>query len=225
MKHLLYFLACTLCLLSCSSKNKKESNKQNQYFPLNKGNQWVYEASIKYHQKETDSLMEQKIEWTMEVTDTLHRGKNIAAIIKGFPTDLVWFEGTALRGDYILLQDSNKIYLNNMVSKDSLVSRFRDMKDSLTDLKYNGDILFDFPLKLHKTWGAEEDMPARSDSMYEWVVKKESTDTSAAEIQYMTNPDHSIFQFQPNIGITGYYFEHHGTVMELRMKLVRKTLH
>ena len=151
MKHLLYFLACTLCLLSCSSKNKKESNKQNQYFPLNKGNQWVYEASIKYHQRETDSLMEQKIEWTMEVIDTLHHGKYIAAIIKGFPTDLVWFEGTAVRGDYVLLQDSNKIYLNNMVSKDSLVSRFRNEKDSLLDLKYNGDILFDFPLKLHKT--------------------------------------------------------------------------
>jgi hypothetical protein len=144
---------------------------------------------------------------------------------KGFSTDLVWFVGAAVRGDYVLLQDSSKIYLNKMVSKDSLLSRFRNEKDSLLDLKDNGDKIFDFPLKLHKTWGAEEDMPERSDSMYEWVVKKESTDTSAAEIQYMTNPDHSIFQFQPKIGITGYYFEHHGTVMELRMKLVRKILH
>lgn len=211
--------------LSCKGTIKQDKDQRLQIFPLNKGNQWVYEAQIKYHDKITDSLLEQKIEWTMDVLDTIHHGQYFAAVIKGFPTDLVWYEGKAERGNFVLLQDSNKIYLCSSDSFDSLLARIRNPKDSLTDLLNSQEILFDFPLTKGKTWGADPDMPQREDSMYAWVVKKSATDTCAADIQYMTNPDHSIFQFQPGIGITGYYFEHHGTVMNLQMKLIRKTIH
>jgi hypothetical protein len=212
-------------MFACKSEHKQKQIDLNQPFPLNKGNQWVYEANIKYHQKETDSLIQEKIEWTMEVVDTIHHGTFIAAIVKGFPTDLVWYEGNAKRGDYVLLQDSNKVYLIISDSINSIIARLHNPKDSLTDLRNSQEILFDFPLTQHKTWGADPEMPQRADSMYAWVVKRGASDSSAAAIQYMTNPDHSIFQFQPYIGITGYYFEHHGTVMELNMNLIRQTLH
>jgi hypothetical protein len=212
-------------MVACKSDQKQKQINLNQPFPLNKGNQWVYEAYIKYHQKKTDSLIQEKIEWTMEVVDTIHHGNYVAAVIKGFPTDLVWYEGKANRGDYVLLQDSNKIYLCSFDPIDSLLARLRNPNDSLTDLRNSQEILFDFPLTKAKTWGADPEMPQRIDSMYAWVVKKPDTDTSSAEIQYMTNPDHSIFKFQSNVGITGYYFEHHGTVMELNMHLIKKVLH
>lgn len=225
MKYLIPYLAVLICILACNNKSNQITTNPNQPFPLNKGNQWVYEANIKYHQRETDSLIELRMEWTMEVVDTIHHGKYFAAVIKGFPTDLVWYKGNAMRGDYVLLQDSNKIYLCSFDPMDSLLARLRNPNDSLTDLRNSQEILFDFPLTKAKTWGADPEMPEREDSMYAWVVKKGASDTTFAEVQYMTNPDHSIFQFQPNIGITGYYFEHHGTVMELKMNLIRKTLH
>lgn len=224
MKYFVFLLGL-VGFIACNNPKNPESIKSTQPFPLNKGNQWVYEANIKYHDKITDSLLETKIEWTMEVVDTLHHGPLFAAVIKGFPTDLVWFEGKAERGNLVLLQDSNKTYLCTAESIDSLIARIRNPKDSLIDLQNSQEILFDLPLTKGKTWGADPEMPQREDSMYAWVVKKAATDTSAGEIQYMTNPDHSIFQFQPGVGITGYYFEHHGTVMELKMKLIRKTLH
>ncbi len=223
MKYLFIFF--TISMFACNSDHKQKPEILNQPFPLRKGNQWVYEANIKYHQRETDSLIEQKLEWTMEVVDTIHHGTLIADIIKGFPTDLVWYEGKAERGNYVLMQDSNKIYFNSFDQIDSLKARLRNPKDSLMDLRNSQEILFDFPLTKGKTWGADPEMPQREDSMYAWVVKKAGTDTSAAAINYMTNPDHSIFQFQQNIGITGYYFEHHGTVMELSMRLIKKVLH
>jgi hypothetical protein len=191
---------------------------------LNKGNQWVYEANIKYHQKETDSTIEEKLVWTMEVLDTFRHGKYFAAVIKGFPTDLVWYNGKAERGNCVLLQDSNKFYLCNNENFDSLLIRLKNPTDSLLDYVYSQNILFDFPLTKGKTWGGDPEMPYRSDSMYAWVVKQGSTDTSSASIQYYTNPDHSIFKFQPSVGITGYYFEHHGTIMELNMTLIKKIL-
>jgi hypothetical protein len=223
MKHLFIFLM--ISMVACKSDHKQKQMDLNQPFPLNKGNQWVYAANIKYHQRETDSLIQEKIEWTMEVVDTIHHGKYIAAIIKGFPTDLVWYEGKAIRGEYVLLQDSNKIYLCSFDPMDSLLARLRNPNDSLTDLRNSQEILFDFPLTKAKTWGADPEMPQRKDNLYAWVVKKPDTDTSSAEIQYMTNPDHSIFKFHSNVGITGYYFEHHGTVMELNMHLIKKVLH
>jgi hypothetical protein len=224
MKYLLVAF-CFLNMIACKNLENKAPLKSDQIFPLNKGNQWVYEADIKYHEKKTDSLMDQKIEWTMEVVDTIHNGPYIAAVIKGFPTDLIWYEGKAERSNCVLLQDNNKIYFCTSDSIDTLISYLRKGTDSLVNLRISGEMLFEFPLTKGKTWGADPDMPQRADSMYAWVVKKSATDTSSAEIQYMTNPDHSIFQFQPGIGITGYYFQHHGTVMELKMKLIKKILH
>lgn len=216
---ILYFL---VCITACNQNTKTVDTKSNHPFPLSKGNKWTYEANIKYHQRKTDSLIELKMEWTMEVIDTIRHGKYFAAVIKGFPTDLIWYEGKAEKSDLILLQDSNKFYLCTSDSFDTLLKRLRDLNDSLKDLRNSQWVLFDFPLSKGKTWGGDPDMPERSDSMYAWVVKHGATDTSSAEVQYSTNPDHSIFKFQPNIGITGYYFEHHGTIMQLDMKLIKK---
>jgi hypothetical protein len=221
-------IALIIGILSCISCNQHENSGKldsNEIFPLKKGNQWVYEAEIKYHDSATDSLLEKNILWTMEVVDTIHHAPYFAAVIKGFPTDLVWYGGKAERRNFVLLQDSNKMYLCNSDSIEKLITYIRSKKDSLIDLRDSQDLLFDFPLTKCKTWGADPEMPQRADSMYAWVVKKPATDTSAAEIQYMTNPDHSVFQFQPGIGITGYYYQHHGTVMELKMKLIKKILH
>ncbi len=212
-------------IVSCNNQEKLRTLDSNEIFPLKKGNQWVYEADVKYHDSVTDSLLEKKMQWTMEVVDTIHHAPFFAAVIKGFPTDLVWYGGKAERSNFVLLQDSNKIYLCSSDSLESLITYIRSQKDSLIDLRDSQDMLFDFPLTKGKTWGADPEMPQRADSMYAWVVKKPATDTSAAEIQYMTNPDHSIFQFQPGVGITGYYYQHHGTVMELKMKLIKKILH
>lgn len=193
-------------------------------FPLAKGNQWTYAAHIKYHDRTTDSLIEKDLEWVMEVTEVIPHGNTQAVIVKGFPTDLVWFEGKAERGNYLLLVDSNKIYLSNLAPEDSLNFRVHDSKDSLTNIKTGYNLMVDFPLVKGKTWGADPEMPQRSDSMYAWVVQSTANMEQPGAVKYNTNPDHSIFEFKPGVGITGYQFEHHGTVMELTMKLKSKRL-
>lgn len=217
MKH--SYWVTILLLLSACTQNKPQAD-----FPLAKGNQWTYAATIKYHDDDIDSVITKQTNWLMEVVDVIPHGKANAFIVKGFPTDLVWYEGKADRGNYLLLVDSNKVYLSNLPPDDSLNIRVKDSKDALTDLKTGYNIIFDFPLVKGKTWGADPEMPQRSDSMYAWVVQNTASLTQAAAIKYNTNPDHSIFHFQPGVGITGYQFEHHGTVMSLEMKLISQKI-
>lgn len=214
-----YLWITILVFLSACKQSKPKAD-----FPLAMGNQWTYAAHIKYHDRVTDSLIEKDLEWIMEVTEVIPHGSTQAVIVKGFPTDLVWYEGKAERANYLLLVDSNKIYLSNLAPEDSLNIRVRDSKDSLTNIKTGYNLMFDFPLVKGKTWGADPEMPQRSDSMYAWVVQNTASTNLAAAVKYNTNPDHSIFEFQPGVGITGYQFEHHGTVMELTMKLKSKRL-
>lgn len=200
-------------LIGCNSKPKAD-------FPLTKGNQWTYAATIQYHDDDIDSIITKQTNWLMEVVDVIPHGKANAVIVKGFPTDLVWYEGKADRGNYLLLVDSNKVYLSNLAPEDSLNIRVKDPIDHLTDIKTGSNLIFDFPLVKGKTWGADPEMPQRSDSMYAWVVQNTASSSLPAAVKYNTNPDHSIFHFQPGVGITGYQFEHHGTVMTLDMKLI-----
>lgn len=213
VKHFLW-MGIWLFLIACSQL------KPNADFPLAKGNQWTYAASIQYKDDETDSMVTQKTNWVMEVLEIIPHGKTRAVVIKGFPTDLVWFDGKADRGDYLLLVDSNKIYLCNLPPDDSLKMRVYHSNDPLTDIKTGYNLIFDFPLIKGKTWGADPEMPQRTDSMYAWVVQKTASTNQPGTIKYDTNPDHSIFYFQPGLGITGFEFEHHGTPMSVDMKLI-----
>ncbi len=208
-----------LLLLSACTQNKPQAD-----FPLAKGNQWTYAATIQYHDDDIDSMITKQTNWLMEVVDVIPHGNANAVIVKGFPTDLVWYEGKADRGNYLLLVDSNKVYLSNLPPDDSLNLRIKDPNDQLTDIKTGTNLIFDFPLVKGKTWGADPEMPQRTDSMYAWVVQNTASSTQAAGIKYNTNPDHSIFEFQPGVGITGYQFEHHGTVMKLNMKLISQKI-
>jgi hypothetical protein len=218
MNNTKWIILCLYTLVACTPSKPKTD------FPLTKGNQWTYAATIQYHDDDIDSMITKQTNWLMEVVDVIPHGNANAVIVKGFPTDLVWYEGKADRGNYLLLVDSNKVYLSNLPPDDSLNLRVKDPNDALTDLKIGYNIIFDFPLVKGKTWGADPEMPQRSDSMYAWVVQNTASSTQAAGIKYNTNPDHSIFEFQPGVGITGYQFEHHGTVMNLNMKLISQKI-
>ena len=212
---LLIFLSCT---------TKKYNKDAAQLLPLVKGNSWLYDASVQYIPDGDSVVMESKMKWIMEITDTINRNKFSAFLIKGFPTDLVWYEGKAERGNYILLVDSNKYYLITPGNYDSILSHLRNPKDLLTRIVRETDLLFEFPLTKGKTYGADPEDPKREDGMYSWKVIKVASDTSDAEVVYYTNPDHSSFRIRADKGIVNYHFEHNGTTSSCTLKLVSAKL-
>jgi len=86
------------------------------FFPLEKGNYWIYRGETKFlvpkknpteEEKKNSTKNEEKSEvltWKMEVVDTLERDRCFVALIKGGPWDLAWYEPGKARGDYMILR-------------------------------------------------------------------------------------------------------------------------
>ena len=85
-------------------------SKHPNYFPLKKGTYWIYRGETKFlvprknaagDEKQKGVANEEKSEvltWKMEVIDTLERPNVFAALIKGGPWDLAWYEPGKARG-------------------------------------------------------------------------------------------------------------------------------
>jgi hypothetical protein len=84
------------------------------------------------------------------------------------------------------------------------------------------------PLAKGAKWAGD---PVRGDydNYYCWYVADELTDPVALlggrtattyEVTYQTNPDHSIMEIVPGLGITRYVYSHHGTPAETDVRLV-----
>jgi hypothetical protein len=84
-------------LALCSTLFKAET--QSEYFPLTKGNYWIYKGETKYlvPKKEAppnsgqNEAKSEILTWKMEVVDTTEGGNYHAALIKGMPMDLAWY--------------------------------------------------------------------------------------------------------------------------------------
>ncbi len=213
-------------------------------FPLAKGTYWIYEGTVKWTEADkvdadgkvlTWKVFEKTLTWKMEVTEAICRGHLTAALLKGHPGDLVGYDKQGRsRSDYLIIRvGPGKFYeLSRERAKEAL-RRLRDEKDLLHGLlKRYDEPFFDLPLVPGKTFGLPERV-TRRDTRYCWAVESEdpvqlkqikeispSRTMTQYRLTYRTNPDHVIVDFVPGIGITRYIYEHHGTPMEIDLKLI-----
>lgn len=207
---------------------------------------WTQAGSIDINGKRSScKVLEKTLTWKVEVIETISRGHVFAAILKGHPGDLVNYEEGRDRGDYLIIRVGlGKFYkLSGERGKEAL-KRLKDKKYSdrhffAGDKKYSlgylgigAEPFLDLPLQVGKVFGSSEWI-TRVDKQYMWLVE------SAGEIQltdirgissshkmkqyrlaYRTNPDHVIVDFVPGVGITRYIYEHHGTPMDVDLKLI-----
>ena len=133
-------------------------------FPLEKGNYWVYRGEVKFlvpkneEEKQNGGFSEPKNEvvtWKMEVIDTLERNEDVfAALIKGGPWDLAWYQSGKERGDYMILRVGK--YLYYLYSGEEALELWEKLQASdsgrLPDLG-NQEAFLDFPLATGKVFG------------------------------------------------------------------------
>ena len=200
-------------------------------FPLAKGNYWIYRGETRWTAPYQPGVQAQHMTWKMEVVELIERQKFRAAVIKGHPQDLIWYEPGRTRGDYLLIcQDDDKLFLVGQDRFDQVLSRLRDEADALAGL------LSDQELFLQRSGGiprkddqATEGPAARPSS---WQVQKISAERSPSlpldpyasrsgyRLLQKTLPDQVTMDVIPGLGITRYLYRHHGTVFETRMELV-----
>lgn len=221
-----------LCLCNCQPATAQEPD----YFPLAKGNYWIYRGETKYLLKNPNTGQnEPKSEvliWKMEVVDTAARELLFAALIKGGPEDLAWYQPGKERGDYVIIRVGTATYYR-FADKAALDAweKIKDKTQPLSDLGESGELFLDAPLVEGKVFGGDIGSLARG--RYCWVVEGwgafnpkrfpaagKLKDARNFSLIYRTNPDHVFIDFVPGLGIVGYEYGHHGTLSETSLSLI-----
>ena len=231
----LFLLVCvTALLLGSFLKAEQEAD----YFPLTKGNYWIYQGETKFLVNNPVSKQnEPKTEVLtikMEVVDTAEGGNYFAALIKGMPSDLAWYEPGKPRGDYLILRVGSATYYKytgERALKAWQALQENDLEKLETPEMYR-ESLIDAPLMVGKVYDGDFLNRVRGTRYCMDVESVAPFDTkpypNASGLKnpvvflcaYRTSPDHSIISFVPGLGITGYVYKHHGTLAETDLKLI-----
>lgn len=235
-------LRCTLivfCFMifssSLASYGNQSTYSSETYFPLQKGNYWIYQGKTSWTLPNSNKTKTKVLTWKMEVIDTCKRGHLFAALLKGHPEDLAWYEADKKRGDYLILRIGSSSYHLIHSGARKFFQRLKNPKDGLFDItKIIGeDTLFiEAPLVAGKIYGEWEQVVNRGNA-YCWQVLSEgiaprskikgvSADPRMSfRLTFQTNPDHQTLDFVPTLGIVYYEYVHHGTVSETYLKLIK----
>lgn len=200
-----------------------------KFFPMEKGSYWIYAGTVKWSETLDDStvIRTKKIRWKMAVIQSFHRGTISAALVKGHPSDLAWYEKDKKPGDYLLVRNGNRFYF---LHDEDARNGYRDLVNS-KKLPNEEDIFFALPLKPGKHF-CDPEQTENPDGSYCWSVDGiqsvglqniQGVDPQKYvryQLAFRTIPDHEFTYLVPEIGITRWIYSHHGSVSDVDVHLV-----
>jgi len=199
-------------------------------FPLVEGAYWIYKGQVLWViLGDTSGIVyKDTLTWKMEVLEVVNRGNVTGILLNGHPLDLTWYVEGQERGFYVIIKVGSKYFYGNMKDWE----RLKNKNDNLIDLVAEDNIFLDLPLFKGKNYGEAMQL-TRPDSSYCWFVKEEKEvfykeidgvedDVKRKQFSIMnrTMPEHQIIEFTPDIGITRFIYQHHGTVSDVDVKLI-----
>ncbi|MBR0598106.1 hypothetical protein [Sinanaerobacter chloroacetimidivorans] len=220
--------------------NTMDDFKVKEYYPLEKGNSWIYDLSYTTTiEKNTIKSYQSNIK--MELIDSIEKGRLKLVVAKGDIFNIDYFElekGTdeefqemidrINNKEFVLFIDSNKVlYVDDENEINELKDFFKDDKQIIyqqKDLK----TLFEFPLFDGQVIGSTDKGYYRSDDLYSRVVSRINgqfdgtyyyNESDIFTLKYWSMPDESLITFIPYVGISEAYAVHHGTVGEYKLSL------
>jgi hypothetical protein len=188
--------------------------------PLKQGNTWHYEGHARWTigidvgTKHINHLHNAEVRWTARVTRSLSAKGTTAAIISGFPLafsidDPEHQPGYAVvtetkKGVFVQLADSEKE--GEAIAALALVGQKQ------------GDQIFRFPIRVGDCVGDEPKAPAQE---YCWLVRQRVREPQGIgwDMLFYTLPDEQSFYLVPGLGITRFSYRHHGTIIEVNVRL------
>ena len=210
-----------LCLASCFLS----SHETTSYYPLEKGNYWIYEGESE--EQMGHDIYKTKQLWKIEVLDVFPRGHITGYAIRKTITDIKSGKVDVLR-EGIVRVGPNAYYSLDINKFD----RLKNKKDILYDLLSSDDIILDMPLVVGKRFGDPEQL-TRDDGYYCYVVMGDNQiklnnvkgiesgkHYHSYDLRYYTLPGESTETFVPGIGYVSYRYSHHGSVSEYNMRLI-----
>jgi len=236
MNHRTVFIAWMIIASLCGCAGGKPAvtplsfgeDRSGNDFPLVEGAYWVYEGALRW--VVGDEVHAQDIRWQMAVIEFAQCGEVSGYHMQGHPGDLAWYEPGKAPSEYTIIRTGHtagRLYYADLEA----FQRLKACQDALVDLVQDTNLFLEIPLQPGQRF-CEAQQITRTDGMYCWVVSSGSQSelknvpgvNQASEfVEYSiakyTMPDHTIVQFAPGIGITGFVYNHHGTVSEVEVRL------
>jgi hypothetical protein len=79
---------------------------------MEEGTTWVYRGVVRWYDMKSQKTVAATVSSRSEVVRVIRRNNLVAALIKGFPPDLDWYEGQAPRADWLFVRTSaNELHL------------------------------------------------------------------------------------------------------------------
>jgi hypothetical protein len=201
-------------------------------FPLEAGMYWNYEGNVVWSEAGASAVQRRQMTWRMEIVEVITRDWTTAAVLKGHPRDLVFFDPKREPRTSILVSvNLQKYYLPEGDRAQAALNRLKDPQDLLMGLVRESELFLEAPISLGKRFCGTE-MLTRTDDQYCWWVDEEREpsiksipgtqpgwDGPEYTISFRAPSSSEFIGFAPGIGITSYDFSHHGTWSEVQLKL------
>ena len=224
-----FFLALLLWLPVLNLR--AADGESEDWLPLAKGNYWVYQGPTKWVDTDSKSIKEEVLTWRMEITEVIrHDPALTAAVVKGYPGDLAWYDPGKKPGKYLIVRmGSHSYYLLYGEEVTKAVKQLRSKKPNLAGLANEDNLLLDTPLVEDKRYGPHDELERGE---YCWHVEGSGPFTSegikglspaprtAFTAWFRTRPDHTIMSVVPGVGIVSFLYAHHGTTSETDLGLI-----
>jgi hypothetical protein len=194
--------AVVLCGIGCSSPHKKKPLTLQEMItadplPLSKGAKWTYTVSVKRFDADTNKVTTKTIPWVTEVIDAKEQNGVTAFRVRGWPTDLTDYDGTAAPPaptEMTILRKDNS-FLFGTSAEPTL--------DGATGW-------FSWPV-------IDGQKICPNEIVYCWQVSAVET---GYKLSFYTGPDEQSFELEPGTGVARFHYAHHGTTNEVEAKLV-----
>jgi len=233
------FLVCVLFLLLDLS-HVKAGDDSNPYWPLAKGTYWIYEGDVSWVETNPataeNQVYKKHLMWRSEVIDTASNNGVPVALLHGFPTDMAWYNSKTQPSDSLLFLVGTDYYRTTSNAAE-IFQRIKGPGYRAT-VSPEGDtnrvdLFLPTPLSDGKEFGLGDVIADLFTSRYCSLVGPATPfDLRAVKnapklkhpecysITCHTTPDNDEMDFVPGLGITSYYYLHHGTTMEVSIHLI-----
>jgi hypothetical protein len=230
-RYTLAFVAILVSVWLVAGTAAQTSAPSTDAFPMREGTHWIYRGIVRWSNGREGGAVT-KVTWKTEVRKVIRRGRLLAAVINGFPSDLDLSDGDPKPGASLLIRTSTEDYY--LIGADAAQEGIKTLGagNAPIDGLLNADDLFlHLPLKPGAKFCDAAGM-ARDDGMYCWVVSSVDQISlndvkglppgtrEAYEIRYATNPDDTTYKFVSGVGIVSYEYHHHGSIADTELKLV-----